>query len=114
MHAPGAAPRDSRARLVAAAILAVGWIAALGVYATATPVEEDAQIADMEYSKAYEHRVEVVGGKAALEAERAQAWLESLWQGQRLAYTTAALTALVALGYWAVARGPGPRRDPEE
>jgi hypothetical protein len=114
MQAPGNAARDSRIRRVTVAILAAGWVAALGIYVTATPVEEDPQIADMEYSKAYEHRVEVTGGKAALEAERAQAWFESLWQGQRLAYTTAALTALVALGYWAVARGPGPRRDLEE
>jgi hypothetical protein len=111
MHPPDGIRRASRARLVAAAILVAGWTASVALYATATPVEEDdAQIADMEHTKAYERRVEVIGGKAALEGAQLQAWLESLWQGQRLAYTIAVLTAIVALGYWAAERGPRPER----
>jgi hypothetical protein len=96
---------------VVAAILAAGWTAALAIYLTATPVEEDPQLAELENTKAYQRRVEVIGGKAALEGAQLQAWLESLWQGRRLAYTTATLTALVALGTWAVARGGGARDE---
>jgi len=103
------APRASRARLVAAAILVAGWTASLAIYVAAAPVEKDPQLADLEQTKAYQRRVEVIGGRAALEAAQLQDWLESLWQGQRLAYTTAALTSLVALGYWALARERGPR-----
>jgi hypothetical protein len=102
----------SRIRLVVAAILVAGWTASLAIYVTATPVEQDPQLADLEQTKAYQHRVEVVGGKAALESAQLQDWLESLWQGQRLAYTTAVLTAIVALVVWALARTP--RREWEE
>ena len=111
MHAPGVVPRASRVRLVVAAILAAGWTAAVTIYVTATPVEKDPQLADLEQTKAYQRRVEVLGGKAALEGAQLQEWFESLWQGRRLAYTTATLTALVALGTWAVARGGGARDE---
>jgi hypothetical protein len=100
----GTPSRASRVRLVVAAILAAGWTAALAIYLTATPVEEDPQISDWEHTKAYQRQLQVIGGKAAVEATELQAWLESLWQGRRLAYTTAALTAVAALAYWAVER----------
>ena len=102
----------SRIRLVVGAILVAGWTASLAIYLTATPVEKDPQLADLEQTKAYQRRVEVIGGKAALEAAQLQDWLESLWQGQRLAYTTAVLTAIFALVVWALARTP--RREREE
>jgi hypothetical protein len=108
------APRASRIRLVLAAILAAGWTAAVAVYVTATRVEEDPQLAALEQTKAYQRQVEVIGGKAALEAAQAQAWLESLWQGQRLAYTIAVLTALFALLVWVLARERTPRREWQE
>ncbi len=106
-------PHVTRRRVVVAAILAVGWIAALAVYLTAADVEEDPWIADMQSSREYERQVEVVGGKGALLATELDRWFAGVWQGRSLAYTVAVLTALVALAYyaWDRARDAPPGAD---
>src|SRR5512133_642693 len=90
----------TRHRTVAAAILAVGWAIALGVYVTATPVVENPEVEEIEHSKAYLRQTEMIGGKAAVLGNDLREWFDSLWHGQRLAYAIATLTALVALGYY--------------
>ena len=97
-----------------AAILAAGWLAALVVYATAEPVEENPDLVDLEQSKRYVRQLEIIGGKAAVLGSELTEWLEGLWHGRRLAYTIAVLTAAAAGGYalWDRARErPGPSAD---
>jgi hypothetical protein len=79
-------------------ILAAGWGAALAIYLTVAPVVPDADLEDIELSKTYQRQVELIGGKAALVGGEIDEFVGSLWHGQRLAYTIAALTAVVALG----------------
>ncbi len=102
--------RAARRRIVAGAILALGWSAAVAIYATAPAPEEDPWIAEMETSREYERQVEVIGGKGALLANDLTRWLAGLWHGENLAYTVAVLAILVALAYWAWdrARSAGP------
>ena len=88
-----------RYRVVAAAILAVGWAIALVVYVTASPVIENPEVEEIEHSKAYLRQTEMIGGKAAVLGDELREWFDSLWHGQRLAFTIAAITAIVALVY---------------
>ena len=88
-----------RYRVVAAAILAVGWAIALVVYVTASPVVENPEVEEIEHSKAFLRQTEMIGGKAAVLGDELREWFDSLWHGQRLAFTIAAITAIVALVY---------------
>ncbi len=90
-----------RRRVAVAAILALGWGAAVAIYVTAPAPEEDPWIAEMQSSREYERQVEVLGGKGALLANDLTRWLAGLWHGQSLAYTVACLTIVVALLYYA-------------
>ena len=90
----------SRHRTVAAAILAVGWAIALGVYVSATPVVENPEVEDIEHSKAYLRQTEMIGGKAAVLGNDLREWFDSLWNGQRLAFTIAVMTIVVAGAYY--------------
>ncbi len=103
--------RLRRTRIAVGLVLAVGWSAALAVWLTVAPVEQDAAISDMEQSKAYVHRVELIGGRAALEGAAFTDWVASLFEGRRLAYPIAGLTALAALVVWAWLRGPPADRE---
>ncbi len=101
-----------RPRTIAAVILTIGWAIALIVYVSAAPAVDDPDVYDIEHSKAYVRQTEVIGGKAAVLGNDLREWFASLWHGQRLAYTIAVLTALVALGaYWWFATEPPPARD---
>jgi hypothetical protein len=101
----------TRRRLVVAAILLAGWTAAAVIYVTATPAEEDADVAEMFQSKKYRRQLEMIGGKSSLLAADLEDWFSSLWQGRTLATTTAVLTAAVALGAWWWTRPPEPPGD---
>jgi len=87
-------------RLAALWTLALGWAAALWVYVTAVPVDEDPDLYDLTHSRAYLRQVEVIGGKAAVLGTELTNAFESLWRGRELAGTLAALSALLALGIW--------------
>jgi hypothetical protein len=102
----------TRRHLVASTILGIGLVAALAVYATATPVVEDPDVYDMEHSKRSDLELERIGGKAALLGNQIDEWVASLWQGRNLAYTIAAITLLVTGAYWLATRaaeGDEPR-----
>ncbi len=104
-----------RCRLVASGVLAAGWAAAVAIYATAEPVLQDPDIQEAQLSKSYQHQMELFGGKAAVAGAQFDDWLASLWHGQRLAYTVAVLTALVALACWALCVAPprSPAGEPD-
>jgi hypothetical protein len=72
-------------------ILAVGFMAALGIFVVAAPAAED-PLGDPMQSKKYIHDMEVYGGKANVLAAQFREWFASLWQGRNLAYTVAVLT----------------------
>jgi hypothetical protein len=55
-------------------------------------------------SKKYRHDMEMYGGKAAMLADDFNRWFDSLWQGETLAFTTVAISVLVASGFFFVAR----------
>jgi hypothetical protein len=44
-----------------------------------------------------------MGGKAALVANYLNKWFAGLWHGQTLSYTVAAVTILLAAGYYFIA-----------
>ncbi len=106
--------RAARRRIVVAAILACGWIAAAAIYVAApAPQDEDPDVYEMRHSREYERQVEVLGGKGALLADDLTRWLASLWQGRTLAYPVALLTAAAAAGWYAWDRlgASAPDRD---
>lgn len=100
-------------RLVLGGVLAAGGSAAVAIYALAEPVLESPDLEEARLSKSYERQMEVFGGKAALVGSQLDDWLASLWHGERLAYTVAVLTVLVALACWAVCVTP-PRGAPPD
>ena len=105
----------TRGRLVVAAILIVGWTVAAAMYVGAPPpAAEDAEIDEMEHSKKYLRDVEIVGGKAAVFTSELNAWVASLWEGRRRAYTIASLTVAVACAYALLERAGRPSSGDEE
>ncbi len=102
-HSPPAkrlAP-DAVARYWGAAILLVGLASAALVYVFA-PDDSGAGAADgVAGGKMYQHTLELMGGKAAVYADRFDQWFASLWQGRTLAYTLAVLAIAIALAcFW--------------
>ncbi len=93
---------DSRRRhgLVAAAILMGGLVAAVAVYITADAAPADLPELSPDTSKKYLRDLELYGGTANVLAVQLETWLQSLWRGRRLAYTVAAISLAVALGYF--------------
>jgi hypothetical protein len=85
---------EKRRKAIAAGILCLGLVAALGLYATATPPGDDAE--ESLHSKQYLRQMELYGGKANVLANEAREWLDSLWHGRRLAFTVAFLSIVSA------------------
>ena len=75
---------------------------ALAVYVTATPVVENPEAEELEHSKAYlRSRWTAIGGAAAaVLGNDLREWFDSLWHGQRLAFTIAVIAVLVAGAYY--------------
>jgi hypothetical protein len=90
--------RLRRVRLVTRAILAVGFVAAVGVYVLAG-AQPDNPLNDQLTSKKYQHDLEVYGGKANVLAAEFRDWFAGLWYGRNLAFTIAVLAILAALVY---------------
>ncbi len=79
-----------------AAILAAGLVSAVLIYIL-TPPPGELQLADEMMRRQYEFQLERMGGKALVLTAQFSQWFGSLWHGQNLAYTVAALSAVVAL-----------------
>ena len=99
---------------IGAAILVVGWLAALALYSTAGAERRDVlgyEFADgTAYSlepgdsKRYRYELERFGGNAAVFADDLSRWFAGLWHGKGLAKTIAVLTLAVALGFFRAGR----------
>ncbi|MEI6205489.1 MAG: hypothetical protein WCP20_01770 [Desulfuromonadales bacterium] len=83
-------------------ILMVGLGSAVTIYLTAgeAPVSP---LAEFEKSKKFAYELERMGGKAAIIANDLNTWFAGLWQGTSLSYTVAAITVIIAAGYYFVA-----------
>ena len=89
-----------RLRIVAGAILIVGFATAIGIYVSAPSSPDDMVAYEIEHSKQYRRALEIYGGKANVVAVEITQWFESLWHGTRLAYTVACATVMVASVLW--------------
>lgn len=91
-----------RLRMAGYAILAAGWLAALVVYAVAARHAAADAVQAATLSAAFDdsaremQQVARLGGTAAVLTLRLHRWIASLWHGERLAYTLAVLSALLA------------------
>ena len=86
----------ARFRVILAAILIVGFGAALAIFAFA----ELAPVDPLGESKMYVHDMVLYGGKTNMVLGEFATWIGSLWHGTRLALTVAALTVLIAIAFW--------------
>jgi hypothetical protein len=104
----------ARLHLAAAIIMVVGVLAAVGVYIAAARSDAPAALGyRMIGGQAYAigadassremQQLERLGGKAAVQTFRLQLWIDSLWHGQRLAYTLIVLSAAAAWLCWHIA-----------
>ena len=87
---------------VTATILLVGLGGAITIYMTAGEAPHD-PFAEFERSKKFAYELERMGGKAAIVANDFNRFFAGLWQGESLAYTVAAITILIAAGYYFIA-----------
>lgn len=99
------------------AILVAGLVTAALVYAFASENADAEAAAEIASGRAYQHNLELMGGKFALLSTEFDEWFASLWHGRPLAYTIAVLSVAVAgVCFWvAHASAPLPgepdRRD---
>jgi hypothetical protein len=92
-------------------ILAAGLIAALLILAVAAPDADLAAAEELARTRAYQHNVELMGGRFALLTVEFDQWFAGLWHGRALAGTVAALAVVLALGCFGIARLQSPPRD---
>ncbi len=96
--------RRNRLYLISAAILVLGLLSAVFVYLRAGTDQDNAMLNEYEYSKRYQHDLELYGGKANIVATEITNWFNGLWHGKGLAYTIACITVLVSYGFFFAAR----------
>jgi hypothetical protein len=85
---------QARLRVGTRTILALGFAAAIVIYLIAQPPPENPLGYDPMDTKKYLHDLEVYGGRANVVAAEFMDWFSSLWHGQRLAFTVAAITLM--------------------
>jgi hypothetical protein len=88
----------TRARIVSAVLLAIGFASAVAIYVVNGPASDPTEY-ELENSKKYLRAMETYGGKANLLASDLRHWFSSLWHGRTLAFTVAILTVIVTLIY---------------
>lgn len=94
----------TRCYAVTSAILASGFSCALVIYLTSGEAPEN-PFAEYENSKRFAHEVERMGGKTAIIANDLSKWFAGLWHGEKLSYTVAVITIVIAAVYYFVATG---------
>lgn len=112
-----------RLNILAAAILLVGLVSAVWIYARAENVpygalgyEEEGGVLYPqmpEDSKQYEREMELYGGKANVLADRLRRWIGGLFQGKSLAVIIAGASLLISFGIYYAANylPPGSEAD---
>ena len=88
-------PYHRRVRLAGLAFMVGGCLVAGAVYVTADTAE-DARI-DAIAQQREQNALQRLGGVAIVETVEFDAWLSSLWHGERLAYTIATLSLVVGV-----------------
>ena len=96
-------PRN-RLYFISASILVAGLLCAAMIHLHAETAEDNALLNEFEYSKRYQHDLELYGGKANVVATEITNWFTGLWHGKRLAYTIAGMTVLISGGFFFAAR----------
>src|SRR6266851_7468050 len=89
----------ARVRAGTRAILVLGFAAAVVIYLTAKPPPGNPLGYDPLDTKRYLHDLEVYGGKANVLAAEFREWFDSLWHGERLAFTVAVITVIAAWAF---------------
>jgi hypothetical protein len=110
------ADRRRRPFLIAGIIVLVGLCAGVVIFVTAGGVAGVIPEFSPDYSKSFRHDLELYGGSNNVLANQFMTWFDSLWHGQRLAFTVVAISVLVALGYvfFAVELPPLPDDKPPD
>ena len=106
-------PLRSRLRYCGAAILFVGLLTAELIYFFAGNSADTDAAEEIASGRAYEHNLEVMGGKFASLSVDFDRWFVSLWHGRSLAYTVAVIAVVIAAGCFLVAHFMSPP-SPEE
>lgn len=99
-----------RLYMIAVVVLVTGLLASLFIYMTAGSEPGDVLGYDVvggqlhpispDESKTYRHDLEVYGGKANIVMDKFIRWFEGLWHGKSLAFTMAAITAIISFGFF--------------
>lgn len=92
----GAMNPEERVRFGTRAILLIGFAAAMVIYLTARQPPPNPLGYEPLETKKYLHDLEEYGGKANVLAAEFREWFDSLWHGQRLAFTVAAISLISA------------------
>lgn len=102
---------DRQVSWITAAIVTVGLVSAVVIFATAKPPVEDPFGYDPYSNKKYLLELERYGGKANIFSAQLMDWFTGLWHGRNLAYTIAVLTLVVAWLFWFFATLPPHEED---
>lgn len=90
---------EARLRLGTLAILIIGFVAAIVIYLTAQTPPGNPLGYDPLDTKKYLHDLELYGGTANVLAAEFRDWFDSLWHGERLAFTVAVITVIAVFGF---------------
>ena len=83
----------------------------MAIYLTAANREENVLVREFQNSKVYRRELEVYGGKLSVVLDDLGRGFATLWQGENLAFTIAALSAVTALLLsWLARRIPPPSK----
>jgi len=96
-------PLRSRLRHLGASILFIGLLAAELIYFFAGNNADADAAEEIASGRAYEHNLELMGGKFASLSVDFDRWFMSLWHGRPLAYTVAVIAVVIAAGCFLVA-----------
>ncbi len=94
------AKRDTHLYVITAVILLVGLGCAGLIYLSTDASPDVLSGNEPEYSKMYNHDLELYGGKANVLASEFSRWFAGLWHGRSLACTVAFITFFSALGFF--------------
>ena len=89
-------PRRQLIQYAGVAILVSGLVSAALIYAFATDDADAEAAAEIASSRAYQHNLELMGGKFALLSVEFDEWFASFWHGRPLAYTVAVISIAIA------------------